>query len=234
MPEISLITLRNFPIYSQLQLEEALLRTDHRNWCLINIGSSPAIVMGISGKPEKLIHLKKMEIHPIPLVKRFSGGGTVVVDYNTIFITLICNEACTSVPCSPDQVMRWNGQLYHDFLSPHGFKMEENDYTISNKKFGGNAQYLTKKRWLQHSTLLWDYFSEHMDYLLIPDKSPNYRNQRPHDEFLCRLKEYFPKPEIFVSSFMESLQKIFAVEEVQLEHLNGILTRPHRKSTLLM
>ncbi len=46
-----LLQLQNMPILEQLRLEEALLRADDRNWILINRGSPPAIVMGISGKP---------------------------------------------------------------------------------------------------------------------------------------------------------------------------------------
>ena len=45
-----LLRLTRIPILQQLQLEEALLRADSSNWCIINDGTpAPAIVMGISG-----------------------------------------------------------------------------------------------------------------------------------------------------------------------------------------
>ena len=45
-----LLRLRQVPILQQLRLEEALLRADDSNWCILNDGSpTPAIVMGISG-----------------------------------------------------------------------------------------------------------------------------------------------------------------------------------------
>ena len=45
-----LLRMRQVPILQQLRLEEALLRADDANWCIINDGSAtPAIVMGISG-----------------------------------------------------------------------------------------------------------------------------------------------------------------------------------------
>src|SRR5581483_7899335 len=81
------ILLKNIPIHQQLQLEEAILRTDDRNWCLINEGSPPAIVMGISGKPEMLINHVHFQKSPVPVIKRFSGGGTVFIDPSTIFMT---------------------------------------------------------------------------------------------------------------------------------------------------
>ena len=50
MQTLRLIRTRQLPILRQLRLEEALLRADAGNWCIINDGSSiPAIVMGISG-----------------------------------------------------------------------------------------------------------------------------------------------------------------------------------------
>ena len=95
----STIFLESTPIIEQLYIEEALLRADNRNILLVNVGSPPAIVMGISGKPEELIHQEKVDI---PVIKRFSGGGTVVVDENTLFVTLICNT--DDVPIKPSPV----------------------------------------------------------------------------------------------------------------------------------
>ena len=50
--------LKNIPIWKQLQIEEALLRIDNRNFFILNEGSPKAIIMGISGKEEELIHLE--------------------------------------------------------------------------------------------------------------------------------------------------------------------------------
>lgn len=48
-----------------------------------------------------------------PVIRRFSGGGTVVVDHHTLFITLICNqEAVPSVPLYPRPIMKWTEELY--------------------------------------------------------------------------------------------------------------------------
>ena len=56
---VHLIHLKGMSIFDQLTLEEQLLRDDSRNFCILSEGSSPAIVMGISGKPEELIHIPK-------------------------------------------------------------------------------------------------------------------------------------------------------------------------------
>ena len=61
MIDLHLLRLENIPILEQLAIEEALLRTDHRNICIVNSGTPPAIVMGISGKAESFSRRKGVE-----------------------------------------------------------------------------------------------------------------------------------------------------------------------------
>lgn len=91
-PMIRLLQLRHVPVLQQLRLEEALLRNDARNWCITNSGSDPpVVVMGISGKPERLLDLDRVQRDGVPVIRRYSGGGTVVVDRNTHYVSFICN-----------------------------------------------------------------------------------------------------------------------------------------------
>ncbi len=225
-----LLHLKGYPIFKQLQLEEALLRLDTRTFCIINEGSSPAIVMGISGKPEELVSPKLQE-KPIPLIKRFSGGGTVVVDESTLFISFISQKEHCSFPCYPEPIMRWTEGIYREALQIDDFHLRENDYVIGARKCGGNAQYLRKERWLHHSTFLWDYSPEMMDYLLHPKKTPPYRDGRSHSDFLCRLKDFHPDKEAFLINLKKVLSSLFPVEVVRLEELLPLLDAPHRQTT---
>ena len=83
-------------IFEQLRLEEALFRTDTNNWIVINDGSlaspSPSVVLGISGKPKVMCNIQRLEQENVPLFRRFTGGGTVVVGKGTTFISLIGNK----------------------------------------------------------------------------------------------------------------------------------------------
>lgn len=231
---LHLVRLTNVPILQQLQLEEALLRADQRNWCLLNTGSPPAIVMGISGKPELLINPDKLKETPVPVIRRFSGGGTVFVDENTCFVTFICNSATTNVACYPDKVMQWSGRFYQDVFPNLDFRLRENDYVFSNRKFGGNAQYLSKQRWLHHSSLLWDFTPSNMDYLLLPPKMPAYREKRGHTEFLCRLRELHPEKKQLHKKIVQTLEQHFHLEEVNLDAIQEIVNRPHRQATSIV
>ena len=231
---LQLLKLKNIPIFEQLQLEEALLRADNRNWCIINHGSSPAIVMGISGKPELLLNQELLAKQPIPVIRRFSGGGTVVIDHNTLFITWICNTSHTNVACCPSQLYQWTTNIYQQFLPTIGMELVENDYVIGGRKFGGNAQYLCKERWLHHSSILWDYNPQQMMYLKIPPKAPKYRQERNHNDFLCKLNPHFASLDFLEQQILEGIHKMFDVSNIELEEINTILKLPHRKGTQLV
>lgn len=229
-PALSLITLNNLPIFEQLQLEEALLRADVRNWCLINHGTSPAIVMGISGRPELLVNRDVVQKKGIPIIRRFSGGGTVYVDSGTHFVTWIFNTGHIEVDCCPAKVHHWTADFFREAMPTVDVALRENDYVIGERKWGGNAQYLCKGRWLHHSSILWDYDDAEMGCLLLPSKMPSYRQQRSHSDFLCRLRDHLPCRKFFQGSLIEKIKEKFDVTVVSLEQVLPILTVAHRKS----
>ncbi|KAF7824825.1 putative lipoate-protein ligase A [Senna tora] len=229
MPLMKLIRLKGFPILEQLHLEERLLRTSSHNWCLINDGTnSPAIVMGLSGKLSELVEVRSVLRDQIPVIKRFTGGGTVIVDQGTVFVTLICNkDAVPHVQPFPRSIMEWSGLLYGQVFEGNGdFHLRENDYVFGNRKFGGNAQSITKQRWVHHTSFLWDYEIKNMSYLKFPAKTPKYRLARDHTDFVCRMKEFLPRSE-FMQRTIDALGSRFSLEtaSANLEDLDD----PFRK-----
>jgi lipoate---protein ligase len=230
-PKIHLLELKQETILQQLQLEEALLRADERNWCIINQKAPPAIVLGISGNPQLLVNQPLYQTAPVPLIRRFSGGGTVFIDENTHFVTFICNSDQLNVPCFPDKVFKWTEHFYQPLFKHLKFQLLENDYVLENKKFGGNAQYMRKNRWLHHSSFLWDYSAENMKYLLMPPKTPAYRERREHSEFLCSLQNHFSSRHEFNLRIFENLEDFFNVERIEKNKCLEILRQPHRQAT---
>lgn len=233
-PHLYVVELEQEPILQQLQWEEALLRADSRNWCLLNRGSPPAIVLGISGQVQQLIHQERWIQEPLPLIRRFSGGGTVVVDENTLFVTLICQAQAVPVPAFPRPLMQWTAELYRPLFASQPFHLKENDYVIGEHKWGGNAQSLIKGRWLHHSSLLWDFNPAYMSYLLQPPKMPAYRQERSHTDFLCRLKDYWPDCHTFQNAFIEQLGQQFEMIQTEKKELEQVAALPHRKATHLI
>jgi len=232
MKKINLVKLKNFPIYKQLLLEEALLRTDENNWCIINEGTPPAIVMGIAGQKENLINKDLLKRNPIPVIKRFSGGGCVIVNEDSLFITFIFSKKTHNIELFPEKIHAHMENFYKECFQ--NISLKENDYVIDQKKCGGNAQYIKKDRWLHHTSFLWDYKKEDMDLLLLPSKQPKYRENRQHNEFLCKLKNHFSSKEEFQTKIEKNLSKHFNVEIVQQETILEKQYPVHRQRTKII
>lgn len=209
MPPLTVIQLTNTPIFEQLQLEESIIRTQTGNWLILNTGSPPAIVFGISGKPEQHLAITPP---PLPVIRRFSGGGTVVIDSDTLFVTWIFDKASHPVTPYPEPIMRWTGDFYTSALSIPHFHLKENDYAIGDKKCGGNAQFIRKDRWLHHTSFLWDYNPSLMALLKHPPKSPTYRQNRPHSDFLVPLHPHLPSKKAFFDSILQEASLHFRLE----------------------
>jgi len=222
------LDVRGMPIFEQLTLEESLLRTDERNICLVNMGSPKAIVMGISSDPKELLCQKTLKENPVPVIRRFSGGGTVIVDEQTLFVSFLCNKKDMPLTPFPEPLLAWSAKIYEESWKIPQFGLQTQDYTIGDKKCGGNAQYIKKDRWLHHTSFLWDYASKNMDYLTIPKKQPGYRANRPHEDFLCRLKDFAPSPDHLLERLKNHLAMQFSLEPLTL---NPISSPPHRQST---
>ncbi len=225
---------KSLPIFKQLQIEEALLRLDDRNWCIINENADPAIVMGIAGKPNELLELDAVKLANIPVIKRYSGGGTVVVDKDTVFVSLLCKAALHLVKPFPEPIMKWSESLYKSVICHPEFSLVENDYVIGNLKCGGNAQYITKSKWVHHTTFLWDYQEESMSLLKLPQKRPTYRQNRQHADFLARLKDHLPCKDAFIQNIKAEIDSRYGLAQVDPSLVQSVIRKEHRKSTRLI
>jgi lipoate---protein ligase len=234
LTRINLCRLKGVPILEQLKVEEALLRVGAGNWCLINEGAPPAIVMGISGKPEELIDPTQFQKSPVPVIRRFSGGGTVFIEENTLFVTFLFERADLDLGTSPKKLLEWTMCLYQPLFAHTAFEARENDYVIGDKKIGGNAQYISKDKWLHHTSFLWDYCPSNMQLLKMPPKVPEYRKQRSHDAFLTKLKYHFHSKEHFFDTLVAELAAHFELTTAPQSNLLPLLELPHRQSVELL
>lgn len=232
--KINLIALYQCDIYKQLQLEEALLRADRGNFCIINFGTKDSIVLGISSKPEEMIHLDQIQNKPIQIIKRFSGGGTVYVDPKTLFVTFIFNKEADLSHPYPEPILRWGETFYKGVFEHRDFHLNENDYVFGEKKVGGNALYIRKDRWLLHTSFLWDYEIEKINLLKQPSKKPKYRKDRSHKDFITPLKTFYSSPEFIIEKIKERINALFEIQKAWLDIPTSFLEKEHRKSLSLI
>ncbi|XP_065856241.1 uncharacterized protein [Euphorbia lathyris] len=236
LPLMNLVQFKGLPILDQLHLEEKLLRASSENWCIINDGTNvPAIVMGLSGKPSELLEIGPVLRDHVPVIRRFTGGGTVIVDDGTIFVTIICNkDDVPGVQPYPRSIMSWSGLLYNDVFRGIGdFQLRENDYVFGDRKFGGNAQSIIKSRWVHHTSFLWEYEAKNMAYLKQPARAPMYRSGRNHSEFICGMKEILSRS-VFIEKTQKALETQFLVEPKNLKGLGALHEEGFAHSTRLL
>jgi lipoate-protein ligase A len=65
-----------------LRLEESLFRHSDLNWCIINSGTPPCVVLGRTSAVNDTVHVDNTRAHGVPIIRRFSGGGVVYVPPN--------------------------------------------------------------------------------------------------------------------------------------------------------
>ncbi|KAI8105502.1 hypothetical protein M9434_000087 [Picochlorum sp. BPE23] len=210
-PTMNIVRMRGHDVETQLHLEEALFRTTRSNWLVVNDGVAvPSIVLGISGKPEVMAHVDDATRMGVPLIKRFTGGGTVVVDKDTVMMSIIVHgeRDLPGVERFPRQIMEWCAGFLSGHMSAYGdFALRENDFVIGDRKIGGNAQAISGGRWLHHTSFLFDYRDELMGLLKTPPKAPQYRSNRSHGEFVTRVCDISADREGFVTGIIESVER---------------------------
>jgi lipoate-protein ligase A len=149
-----------------LHLEEAILRHDpqQRNFLILNhpLPQHRSVILGISGDPNLLVNQENTTADGIPLIKRYTGGGTVFINEAVRFAGFVMNkEALPNVKPFPHDVMKWTELVYkgafrklesdtqHLWPQPRelDFSLRKNDYVFGELKVGGNAQTLTRNRW---------------------------------------------------------------------------------------
>ena len=242
-PQMLWLRLRNTPILDMLRLEEALYRADTRSWFITNEWDrsrtppkeADAIVLGISGKVEEMVHAERAAQVGMPVIKRFTGGGTVIVDSDTIFASFLLAEgALPDVEPYPQPILEWTGGIYGDALrrcGADGFRVNANDYCIGSLKFGGNAQAISGRRWLHHTSLLWQFDPERMSLLRSPKRQPEYRQGREHCEFVRGLGESVSDRDCFLAALHAAVGSRMDLQEVPLVEAQAVLKLPHRKVT---
>ena len=178
---------------SYLAYEEALLDTCEANplhEITINWETKfPFIVLGYANKFKQEVNLDACKRQNIPVLRRISGGGTVLQGPGCLSYALILRIPSTgplsTVGGTNQYIMERMKQILQP-LCPEVIQVQgATDLTIGNRKFSGNSQRRRKSHLLFHGTILyaapWNLIES---VLLLPGKQPEYRKQRTHREFM--------------------------------------------------
>lgn len=178
-----------------LALDEALL-----NWCeaesrqeVLRFWESkqPFVVMGYSNKIQREVNISACKKKAIPVLRRASGGGTVVQGpgcLNYALVLSIDERPIKSIQKATEYILHKHASLLES-LSGQPIRCRGiSDLTLGELKFSGNAQRRKKTHLLFHGTFLlrFDLGLIH-ELLLTPEHQPDYRQNRSHEAFVTNL-----------------------------------------------
>lgn len=149
-----------------------------------------AVVVGSGGSVQIDVNRQACEADGIPILRRSSGGGTVVLGPRCLCFSLVLSydhaPRLNEIPASNRYVL---GRVVRA-LSPVVTAAVEgtSDLAASGVKFSGNSQQRKRRFFLHHGTLLCGFDLGRVSrYLNAPERQPDYRRDRAHAEFVTNL-----------------------------------------------
>ena len=149
-------------------------------------------VLGYSGKINSELNLISCQDLCVPVLRRCSGGGTVLQGPGCLNYALILRipdrEALKGITETNAFIMQRLKNALEPILGP-GIEIQGfSDLALGALKFSGNAQYRKRRFVLFHGTFLLGLDISLMDKLLpVPSKQRPYRQNRSHASFLTNL-----------------------------------------------
>lgn len=167
-----------------------LLRQNQQKY-LLWIPDKTYIVLGASNNAEEALHTEHVKVDDITVLKRPSGGQTVMLTPNNLIISVVFSNSATVQPKEVfgiinNIIISVLQQAGLDNLSQKGIS----DICIGGKKILGSSIYRSKDALLYHAVLnIAEPSTTFEKYLKHPSREPEYRNGRKHSEFVTSLKE---------------------------------------------
>ena len=192
---ISLLDLSLETVEENLALDEALLveADEGRRGAVLRFWESSrfAVVLGASRRILDDVRVEACRADEVPIVRRTSGGGSVVIGPGALNVTLVLPDSAAPGLTAVDVAQRFVLERIAGALStPEQPVILEGsgDLTLGGRKFGGTAQRRLRQWFLVHCSILHDFPLDRISrYLTIPSRQPAYRGGRSHDDFLSNL-----------------------------------------------
>ena len=154
------------------------------------------VVVGYANKIATEVNVAACAAKKIPILRRCSGGGTVVQmpgGLNYSLILQISEDGPTRSISSANQFIMEKNRTAIASLNPQPSTLNisvqgHTDLCLGDLKFAGNSQRRRKKFLLFHGTLLLNCDLSLVGELLpMPSLQPDYRASRSHEEFVTNL-----------------------------------------------
>jgi lipoate---protein ligase len=150
------------------------------------------VVLGYSNKVSTEVNLDSCKVDGIPVLRRCSGGGTVLQGPGCLNYALILEirqgTATANIAEANAFIMNRNRNALNALLGGQVLIQGHTDLTWQGLKFSGNSQRRRRRFLLFHGTFLLQLDLSLVEQVLrLPSKQPAYRRNRSHKDFLTNL-----------------------------------------------
>jgi lipoate-protein ligase A len=151
--------------------------------------TQPTVVVGRNIHAADDVILDACASDSVPVLRRFSGGGTVILGPGclnyALALPLVSQPGLADVAASFQLLL---GRIVAALDIPRLAIDGRTDLTLDGRKVSGNAQRRGRRALLQHGTLLYDFDPGIATrYLREPARQPAYRADREHAAFIGNL-----------------------------------------------
>jgi lipoate-protein ligase A len=181
------------------------------------------VVVGYANRVETEVDTGFCRSHGVPVLRRCSGGGTVLQGPGCVNYSLVLrippSGPLTSITRTNEFIMERNRAALVPILGPELLVQGHTDLTWQGRKFSGNAQKRKLKALLFHGTFLLGLDPAMIESTLrMPSKEPAYRESRRHSDFLMNV----PTTE---DQILRALSRTWKAEENSVEVPTGEIAR---------
>ena len=154
--------------------------------------TTPFVVVGYANPVASEVNLPACDAAQVPVLRRCSGGGTVVQGPGCLNYALVLeiadNPALATVSGANQFILRRNTAALSVLLPEAVELCGDTDLVWRGRKFSGNAQRRRRTHLLFHGTVLLGFDMTLVEkYLPLPTRQPAYRESRAHHEFIGNL-----------------------------------------------
>lgn len=150
--------------------------------------SRPAVILGRSNRVDQNVNVAACHADGVPIIRRSSGGGTVLLGPGSLVYSLILRVDSGSRLVDIDSTTRLIMNRIRDAVENllPGIACEGvSDLAIDSLKVSGNSQRWLRRTVLHHGTFLYQFDLPLIErYLGTPERIPEYRAGRSHRDFL--------------------------------------------------